>query len=477
LSSTPNTEDTIVAIASPPGQSARGIVRLSGPDTLQCVASSFAPDSDDGDDQVESATRTCSIDGYLALDQLRIPGRCMLWPSEKSFTRQPSAEFHTIGSTPILQMAVKLFCQRGARMAEPGEFTMRAFLSGRIDLTQAEAVLAVIDSQNRSQLNVALGQLAGGLAGELDLLRNQLMSALAELEAGLDFVEEDIEFISNDEMIRQLEAAQTTLKNLLSQIDARDISQSLFRVGLFGLPNAGKSSLFNTLLGREHAIVTDLAGTTTDKVTAMCHANGVEYELADTAGFETSVESGSISNASQEQREDETKRCDLAILCVDVLQFLNTGLSDWHLGQLARSEAPWIVVLTKSDQANESEKAQKLLQAISGHDDLSKVCTIVTSSINRDGIGELESQIADSCINSQTEESSIVGSTVVRTGECLRDSLSAIESALVAAKGNLGDEIVASEVRSSLDSIGQIVGKVYTDDILGLVFGRFCIGK
>ena len=209
-------------------------------------------------------------------------------------------------------------------MALPGEFTLRAFLSGRMDLTQAEAVLAVIDSDSRQKLDTALEQLSGGLAGPLAETRRQLISVLAELEAGLDFVEEDIEFISNDQIISQLQSALEQVRTVTGQISSRGDTQSTFKVSLAGLPNAGKSSLMNALAGEQKSIVTDIRGTTTDRVTAGLQIDGIEVELSDTAGIEE-VESdkpdqessaADIMATALRLQKQSIANADLVLLCV-----------------------------------------------------------------------------------------------------------------------------------------------------------------
>jgi len=225
-------EDTIVAIASAPGDGLRGIIRVSGPQTLQCLAPIFSsPDID----SISDCKSTNAFSGELELDQQsKLPGELLVWPTKKSYTRQPTAEFHTIGCKPLLQSALSKICASGARLANPGEFTLRAFLSGRIDMTQAEAVLAVIDANGTDQMNVALRQLAGGLAGPLGDIRDRLISILAELEAGLDFVEEDIEFISQQELSRQLSDSSAALQKIIEQISNRDSATETIKVVLYG---------------------------------------------------------------------------------------------------------------------------------------------------------------------------------------------------------------------------------------------------
>ena len=458
-------DETIVAIASPHGPGARGIVRLSGANTVDCVAKIFEADCGSDLSGLSFADR---VAGRLVFDGLEIPGSLLLWPTDKSFTRQPSAEFHTFGSTSVLELVVNEVCRHGARPAEPGEFTMRAFLSGRLDLTQAEAVLAVIDAKNRKQLDVAIDQLAGGMGSRLTETRNELVAALAELEAGLDFVEEDIEFISNDAMIAKLRSAQNSIEQLLNQIAKRDTKNDRFRVGLFGLPNAGKSRLFNCLAGQELAIVSNVQGTTTDRVSTVCELAGHSIELVDTAGLESGVGEGTIESASQDHRKRETEQSDLAILCISAADEFSHIIEQLRQLDEIQCESN-AIVLTQVDRID-AEQLESLKQRL----DVSVTATSATNSI---GIETLRTKIGQAALDSQTAESAIIGSTMLRTGQSLNGAQAAIESALDAASSGIGDEIVASEVRSALDCIGLIVGTIYTDDVLDVVFGKFCIGK
>ena len=463
-------EDTIVAIASPHGSGVRGIVRLSGTDAIKFAAVDFQTAA--GSPELESLSTADTINGSFVCDGVTIPGTLLAWPGESSFTRQPSVEFHTFGSTPVLELIVKQLCCCGARMAEPGEFTMRAFLSGRLDLTQAEAVLAVIDAKNRKQLDVAIDQLAGGMGARLNETRNELVAALAELEAGLDFVEEDIEFITNDAMIEKMESACRSIDRLMSHLSKRDSQNANFRVSLFGLPNAGKSSLFNRLARKDLAIVSDVQGTTTDRVSTVCEIGSQRVELIDTAGLETVESNQSIAAASQVQRQNEIEQCDLALLCInatDSLSEIETQIQ--QLSEFRTTKAT--VVLTQTDRLDSAELEQRANEVALVSDEL----IMLANSVDDSGADELRALIARQAIESQSSESAIVGSTMLRTGESLSDARAAIDSALSAARLGIGDEVVASEVRSALDCIGLIVGTIYTDDILDVVFGKFCIGK
>ena len=466
-----NHDDTIVAIASPHGSARRGIVRASGPKALECVFAAFEPV--DTHLCPTALKNPAVIEGTLVLDKARIPGRLSVWPTEKSYTGQPSIEFHTFGSIPVLELIVKALCNSGARPAEPGEFTMRAFLSGRLDLTQAEAVLAVIDAKDRRQLNVAIEQLAGGMGHRLSSVRSELLTVLAELEAGLDFVEEDIEFISNNALIDKLHKAKTSVENLLFQCRSRDSSNPGFRASLFGLPNAGKSTLFNCLLGKDVAIVADVEGTTTDRVMTELVVGSQRLELVDTAGLESPGDDKSISGMSQEQRRQEVAQCELAILCIEARTAVeNPQFTTEQLCDFSGKEV--IVVLTKTDRcrAEQIEMTRHSIQCLMPGRPL-----ILTSAKSNEGIDDLRSVLERKAIDSQSSESGIVGSTMVRTEQSLLDANFAIGSALDAASVGIGEEIVASELRLALDALGTIVGTIYTDDILDVVFGKFCIGK
>jgi tRNA modification GTPase len=335
-------EDTIVAIASAAGPGMRGIIRLSGPECAKCLEHTLI------------APQDCLAKNQYALQfpaslrlaaRLELPGNVLFWPTRRSYTRQPAAEFHTLGSPPLLKQALAKFCEFGARLANPGEFTLRAFLSGRLDLAQAEAVLAVIDSDSETQLQHALTQMAGGLSGPLATARDQLTQVLAELEAGLDFVEEDIEFISQAEIQRRLDLSLETIEQVVSQIRTRGFDTDAIRVGLIGLPNAGKSSLFNRLAGENRAIVTNLAGTTTDFLVAPVLVGSTSIELVDTAGFESPEGASEVEQQAHAQREMIESSCQLKVLCIDASRELDA----WEIEQLASAGNEMVVTLTKAD--------------------------------------------------------------------------------------------------------------------------------
>ncbi|MEX2560316.1 MAG: tRNA modification GTPase [Pirellulales bacterium] len=450
-------DDTIAAVASAPGGAARGIVRLSGPGVVECVSRSFEPDQ-----AVELAdvTRPTMLTGCLNLGLASpLPCQVYLWPGRRSYTRQPSAELHTIGSPPLLEAALRRICQTGARLAAPGEFTLRAFLAGRIDLTQAEAVLGVIDATGRAQLDRALQQLAGGLATPLTALRNKLLDTLAHVEAGLDFVDEDIEFIAQDQVVAQLQAASRTVADLAARMAGRHQTADVVRIVLVGWPNVGKSSLYNALVTAGQALVSASAGTTRDYLSATLDLDGIACELIDTAGADPAA-SQPIEQAAQHFALDQRLHAHVEVLCLDVTRPLNF----WERRQLTDppDSVTRIVALTKTDQPPG-------MPAVPG--------AVATSSRSGAGLDRLRSLLGEAARSVQGAETDAVPATAARCRQSLERAAACLAGALEVAGRRGGDELLAAELRTALDELGQVVGAVYTDDILDRIFSRFCIGK
>jgi tRNA modification GTPase len=447
-------EDTIVALASPPGGAARAIVRVSGPGAVAVVEQCFRAH----DRRLPGGLRRpTALEGDLHIQALSapLPAVLYLWPSTRSYTRQPTAEFHTLGSPPLAEALVSELCRLGARPARRGEFTLRAFLAGRLDLTQAEAVLGVIDARGSAELHVALTQLAGGLALPLSRLRGSLLDVLAHLEAGLDFVEEEIEFISRGEIDRQLASAQAEVESLVAQMQTRGEAVTAVRAVLFGAPNAGKSSLYNALTGQQ-ALVSDMAGTTRDYLSARLDLGGVTCELIDTAGMVHLAPHG-IAAAAQEAARQQQRHAEIDILCLDATQPLTVQEAESLCGC---SSAKRIVVFTKCDLPR---RAPPVADAVE------------TSSHTGAGLNTLRDRLHDAATSSDLP-TGVVSATAARCGDSLRQAAAALTEARKLAQAS-GEELVAAELRGALEHLGEVAGEVYTDDILDRIFSRFCIGK
>jgi tRNA modification GTPase len=461
-------DDTIAAIASPPGGAARGIVRLSGPGLRDCLERCFRPDPYV---PLASLAAPTAVPGLLWLGGFAAPLACdlYLWPGKRSYTGQPVAEIHTLGSPPILAAVLRTVAAGGARLAEPGEFTLRAFLSGRMDLTQAEAVLGVIEAESPEELDAALAQMAGGLTAPLGQLRDALVEILSEVEAGLDFAEEDIAFISSEQLIAQLDAAAAQVARLAERIAVRGDAAEATRVVLLGLPNAGKSSLFNALARGAGALVSHQPGTTRDYLTAELDLDGVRCQLIDTAGIderEGRPESG-VAGAAQAMAAEQARRAHVQVLCIDSSQSLPSPLGRGAGGGApgesrlaAASSGRRLVVLTKADLAT---------FALAG--------ALETSSLTGLGLGTLRKTLREAVLHAIGPCGDMVAGTAIRAGESVRRAAECLDRARQIARTGRDEELLAAELRAALDELGKVAGAVYTEDLLDRIFSRFCIGK
>lgn len=465
-----DTEQTICAVASGEAPATRGVIRVTGPRSLFVAKQALALDwlkisPFDGAPSRPTRYRIASEVASLGL----VPVDLWVWPRSQSYTGQPTIEVHTVGSPPILNALVEQFCAAGGRLAEPGEFTLRAFLAGRLDLAQCEAVLGVIHSQSQSSLQVALKQLAGGLELPIRQLRTDLLNLLADIEAGLDFVDEHIEFVSNQEVIRRLSQGigqvEATQQQLMSRSEHRDSPTAI----LVGLPNAGKSSLMNRLSGEEVAIVADLAGTTRDFLRS--RACRLRLDLVDTAGIEQVVELGP-RGAAQQQSQIQRAQANLQLWCLDISQ----PAAWFEPMEQAQAQLPYAdvwLVGTKGDLVD-ALRQREFLEL--GYQKGFETC-VVAHSRDDSGIVDLEQRLESWLLQRDVESASIIPSTAMRCQTSLQQGLQALKESLNAAQYRIGDEFVASELRQALHELGQVAGEVYTDDLLDAIFSRFCIGK
>lgn len=490
-------DDTICAVSSAPGGAARGIVRLSGADAI-AIASNFFRAEDgrvlhggstaiakSGSVRVPLAdTQTTPSNASHSAAELDAPCELFAWPTHRSYTREPVVEFHTLGSPPVLQTLLAALCRIGARLAEPGEFTLRAFLAGRLDLTQAEAVLGVIDAPDRHTLLTALTQLAGGLAHPLDQVRNDLIQLLAELEAGLDFVEEDIRFISEAEISERLGSMKSVLDEIERQLKSRSTESELPQVAMVGPPNVGKSSLFNALAkgfgggtssGTGHfvpALVSPQSGTTRDYLSATLQVGETPFELVDTAGMEANISARAhaIEAAAQLLASEQRNRANVRIYCIEASLWSGSALPNYV--DLIPADCD-IIVLTKDDAAASQAaiKTGPLATRV-------EVPIVATSSIAGLGLEDLCKAIRSVLLRKAAQSSGrALTTTAARCRESVHQAAVSVRRAAAASDNMAGDELVAAELRVALAELGKVVGAVYTDDLLDRIFKTFCIGK
>jgi tRNA modification GTPase len=426
-------EETIVALASAPGPGGRGVIRLSGPDSIAIVSALSDP----------SPAGRGRVDGQLRLDGLHspLPASLLAMPGPASYTGQDCLEIHTISSPPLLDLLLSELIRLGARAARPGEFTMRAFLAGKKDLTQAEAVLAVIEADSDSELQQALTHLAGGMTAPLFALRDDLLNLLADVEAGLDFSEEDIQFVDKKEVLLRIGSGLAQLMNLRRQLDDRSVSGKTFRVALVGEPNAGKSSLFNALAGRADAIVSPVAGTTRDYLTRSVVLEGIDVELIDTAGRQTATDT--IESQAQTLGRDQAKRADLRLVCIPA-------------GEEIPSHDDGLIVVTKADlTAIDPDRLQ-------------------TSAKSGFGIARLKNVLAEKAREARRPA---LASSLARCRGHVEKSLTHLRATHHTVLFDQPAELMALDLRLALEQIGEMVGAIHTDDLLDRIFSRFCIGK
>ncbi len=448
-------DETIAALASAPGPAVRGIIRLSGPrilEILRCVLPA------DGSALSRRLPWCTAVVVNLGLSR-SLPVDLYYWPSRRSYTGEPLAEFHTIGSPPLLEALLQTICRAGGRLAQPGEFTLRAFLAGRLDLTQAEAVLGVIDAHSEAELRCALDQLAGGTSSAIGRLRTDLLELLADLEAGLDFAHEDLEFVTHEALVARLKTARGAISALQQQAATRSRSSTQLRVVLAGPPNAGKSTLFNVLTGRDAALVSPEKGTTRDYLIAAADCDGLVVQLIDTAGMEhASPDVAAIESQAQAFRKSQMESADLTLWCLPAMARDATN-------NIKANSSAWLQVWTQSDRLPDAPECDNWNE----HD-------LVVSAVSNRGLDALRCAIRRH-FDSQPGESRWLGSTAARCQTALEQAEKSLDSALEIAAAEADQSLLAFELRAALDALGEIVGAVYTDDILDRIFSRFCIGK
>ena len=453
---TPHPDDTIVALSSAPGPGVRAIVRVSGPRTWEVVGAAFTAGSPRGD---QGPGRTLTP-GTVTLSGVRapLPADLYYFRGPHTYTGQDLAEIHTISSPPLVERLIADLLAAGARSAQPGEFTLRAFLAGKKDLPQAEAVLAVIESDTDADLQQSLRQLAGGVTHPLAALRSDLLNLLADVEAALDFVDEDIEFVSKRDTLLRLAAAIAHLTNLNRQLDGRTLSGRTLRIAIVGEPNAGKSSLFNALAGNAAALVSDVPGTTRDYLSAKLDLNGVPAELLDTAGWQTAADT--IEDQAQRLGREQSDRADVVLWCVP---------ADEPLGVPPNRDV--ILVRTKADLlASDGRQPADS----DDHTAFAGRSPAFVSVVTQQGMTSLRSQLTT--LAAEKARSPLAPSQA-RCRAHVASAMTHLRNAHRHAVADDPPELLALALRAALDQIGEMAGAVYTNDLLDRIFSRFCIGK
>jgi tRNA modification GTPase len=485
-----NLDDTIVAIATPPGRGGTGVVRLAGPEARAIAAPMLRlkhdlepgraifgelidPDHDLRGDGRPRKPALSEVDGSMPsassapVSNEASPARRIdevvvtFFAKPHSYTTDDIIEISAHGSPVVLRHIVELALSRGARLAEPGEFTMRAFLNGRIDLTQAEAVRDLIESQTLFQAQVAAQQLEGALSRRLQPIKQKLVDLIAHLEAGIDFAEDDVSVLPGATIIEGIESVGKPLFELASSFAYGKIVHEGLTLAIVGRPNVGKSSLFNRLVERERAIVTATPGTTRDLVTETVAIGGIPVQLVDTAGIRRALDEA--ESIGIQKSMEALAGADLVLLVFDASQ--SVASEDREL--LAQVEQRWAIIAeNKSDLAS---------APFSGLD--SPLPRVRTSALTGQGVAELRTEILRHLGGDSGPQLEGGILTNVRHQSLVHDAVVALAAAKTAVLDKIPHEMLLMDLYNALRPLDEITGATTTDDILNRIFSTFCIGK
>ena len=475
--------DTIAAISTPPGRGGIGIVRLSGPQAASIASQLVRPHQPlehaharlaDVLDTREAAGATQEAAGgaqeAAGAEGARIDEALVtLFGAPNSYTSEDLVEIAAHGSPVVLDLLLRRALELGARLAEPGEFTQRAFLAGRLDLTQAEAVRDLIDAQTLTQARQAASQMGGALSRRAAPAKQSLLELIALLEAGIDFAEDDIDVTPQAEIARHIDEITPTLAALEATFARGRIVHDGLTLAIVGRPNVGKSSLFNRLVERDRAIVTASPGTTRDLVTERISIGGIPIELVDTAGFREGARE-LLEEAEQLgiRRSDEAL-ADAALVLI-VLDATQSLTDEDHRLLAAVERRPAIVALNKSDLlAGESESASQAQPAIAA------LPALPTSALTGDGIAALRERILSLATGGAAAEPGML--TNLRQHQAVTTALVALVDAAKANAGSIPHEMILIDLYRALWALDSLTGQTTSDDILNLIFSTFCIGK
>jgi tRNA modification GTPase len=482
--------DTIIALATPSGIGAIGVIRLSGPDAITLVNEVFG-----GKDLSVQSTHTIHLgtikDGQLVLDEVLVS----LFIGPKSYTKENVVEISTHGSAYIIESIIKLLIRKGARPANPGEFTLRAFLNGQLDLSQAEAVADLIASNSQASHQVAMQQMRGGFSNELQHLRDQLIHFASMIELELDFGEEDVEFANREDLKGLIYQINRILHRLIESFEQGNVMKNGVPVVIAGKPNVGKSTLLNALLNEERAIVSEIAGTTRDTVEDEMIIGGINFRFIDTAGIRETMDI--VEAKGVERTHEKIGLAKLIIYLVDPEQEIpEIETQVQYLGGLG---IPFITVVNKKDlvgteferevsgiryqvsgigdqvSGSGSQSSDHALQA-SENGAQTTENPIFISAKNNDGVDELKTLILKK-VNLHSINTDDVLVSNIRHLEALQKTEASLNSVLENIDNPVTSDFLATDIKQALYYLGEITGQVTTDDLLETIFSKFCIGK
>jgi len=462
--------DTIVALATATGVGAISVIRLSGKEAIELADKVFK--TLNGKPLSEAPSHTVHLGTIKSENQVIDECLATIFKGKKSYTGEPVVEFSCHGSAYITQEVIKLCLANGARLAEAGEFTKRAFLNGKLALNQAEAVADLIASDSKAAHQVALQQMRGGFTSEIEDLRQELLNFASLIELELDFSEEDVEFADRSQFEQLLKRIKTTLQTLIQSFSAGNAIKNGIPVAIVGKPNAGKSTLLNTLLNEERAIVSDIAGTTRDTIEEMLHIDGFTFRFIDTAGIRDTKDQ--IEAIGVEKAKEKIKKAQLILYLYnekenttdEVIHFV---IENYH------KEAKFILLHNKIEDLQEviTPFDNEILASIPEEYIFSQLRISAKENINIDELKKILSLYVKNL--SPSAGNTII--TNIRHYEALNNALQALEKVEEGMQIHLSGDLLAIDIRETLYHLGSITGAVSNDELLGNIFSRFCIGK
>lgn len=446
--------DTIVALATPPGLGAIGVIRISGNSSFEIINKVFY-----GKNISKANSHTVHFgtirDGEEILDEVVVT----IFKGPHSYTLEDVIEISCHGSTYILQSVIQLLIRNGARLAKPGEFTQRAFINGRFDLAQAEAVADLIAAESEAAHSTAMKQMRGGFSGEIKLLREELIHFASMIELELDFSEEDVEFASRDELKTLIIKIQTPVDELIKSFELGNALKNGIPVVIAGKPNAGKSTLLNALINEERAIVSDIPGTTRDVIEDTFNVEGTLFRFIDTAGLRETQDK--IEAIGVERSKEKMKQAKVIVLLLD-LHAQNKEEIEEQIAQVESYNIPFLVLGNKMDLYSEPEVELDTIIKVSAKE-----------GTNLDLLRSKLLELSQS--NQLKTEGTII--TSIRHYESLQKTKEALSRVLDGIDSGISNDFLAMDIRESLQHLGEITGEITTDDLLDNIFSKFCIGK
>jgi tRNA modification GTPase len=457
-------DDTIMALATASGAGAIAVIRISGKEAFIISDKVFRAKGKKTVSEAESHTIIFGdiVDEEELVDEVLVS----VFRNPKSFTGENSVEISCHGSVFIQKRILNLLSKNGCRMAKPGEYTMRAFLNRKMDLSQAEAVADLIASSSEAAHKVAMHQMRGGFSSELKVLREELIHFASLIELELDFAEEDVEFADRRQMVELINRIITTIDRLIGSFELGNVIKEGVQVAIIGEPNAGKSTLLNALLNEERAIVSDIAGTTRDTVEDELVIEGIRYRFVDTAGIRQTTDT--IESLGIERTMQKVEQADVVMFLFDASTYTLDQLRaeiDELKSRKADLESRLILVANKTDKT--SEKVESKFEGFN---------TTSISAKEKTGIEELKSRLTEFVNTAALEENQIIV-TNTRHIEALNGARKSLQEVLQGFDNQMSGDLVAIDIRRSLFHLGEITGEITTDDLLGNIFSKFCIGK